>query len=125
MRLSTLFIAFLLAATVAAAGCGGGDEGGSANTGGATDVSPRGDPITGRDAFILGTKPHCGDCHTLADAGSTGTVGPNLDELKPSFDQVIAALNTGPGAMPSFKEISPSVKDSLAAYVSTAAGQGG
>ena len=26
----------------------------------------------------------CVGCHTLKDAGSTGTVGPNLDQLKPS-----------------------------------------
>ena len=26
----------------------------------------------------------CASCHTLAAAGSTGTVGPNLDQLKPS-----------------------------------------
>ena len=127
MTLTRLFITLVLTAALAGAGCGGGggDDGGAIDTGGATDVSPRGDPIAGRDAFLLGTKPRCGDCHTLADAGSTATVGPNLDQVKPSFDQVIAALDAGPGAMPSFADISPAVKDNLAAYVSTASGQGG
>lgn len=127
MTLTRLFIALVVASALAAAGCGGGggDEGGAIDTGGATDVSPRGDPIAGRDAFILGSDPPCSNCHTLADAGATGTIGPNLDELKPSFDQVIQAVNTGPGAMPSFKDASPTFKDNLAAYVSTAAGQGG
>jgi cytochrome c6 len=122
---SKLFIALVLAAAVAAGGCGGGDGDGGGAAGSVADPIPQGDPIAGRDAFILGTMPRCGDCHTLADAGSTGTIGPNLDELKPSFDQVLQALETGPGAMPSFADISPSVKDNLAAYVSTAAGQGG
>ena len=30
----------------------------------------------GRDLFIK----DCGGCHTLADAGTTGQIGPNLDE---------------------------------------------
>lgn len=34
-----------------------------------------GDRQAGRDLFIKG----CGSCHTLADAGTTGQVGPNLD----------------------------------------------
>ena len=30
---------------------------------------------------------NCGGCHTLADAGTSGNVGPNLDQLKPSLDR--------------------------------------
>ena len=40
-----------------------------------------GDATAGKEIF-LGTAG-CSSCHTLADAGSTGTVGPNLDDLKP------------------------------------------
>jgi mono/diheme cytochrome c family protein len=35
-----------------------------------------GDVSNGKEQFA--TK--CGGCHTLADAGTTGTVGPNLDD---------------------------------------------
>ena len=28
----------------------------------------------------------CGTCHTLADAGTGGQVGPNLDNAKPDYD---------------------------------------
>jgi mono/diheme cytochrome c family protein len=123
MTSNRLILVLILALGLALAGCGGGGEGGI-DTGGATDPFPKGDPIAGRDAFLLGTDPRCGDCHTLADAGTTGTIGPNLDEVKPSFDQVIAALDTGPGEMPDFSDVSPEFKDNIAAYVSTAAGQG-
>ena len=35
-----------------------------------------GDPVAGKKLF----QAKCGSCHTLADAGTTGTIGPNLDE---------------------------------------------
>ena len=34
-----------------------------------------GDRIRGKELFVDG----CGSCHTLADAGTTGAIGPNLD----------------------------------------------
>ncbi len=120
-RIFALLVAFVLMFSVAACDGGGGD---GIDTGGATDPIPQGDPNAGRDAFILGTDPACGDCHTLADAGTTATVGPNLDELQPSFEQVIDAMNTGPGEMPAFADLSQDVKENIAAYVSTFAGQG-
>jgi len=45
----------------------------------------------------------CGGCHTLAAAHSTGTVGPNLDELKPDYRAVTAQVTNGGGGMPAFK----------------------
>lgn len=42
----------------------------------------------------------CGSCHTLAAAETTGTVGPNLDELAPDTQAVLEAIQSGPGAMP-------------------------
>ena len=44
----------------------------------------------------------CGSCHTLQAAGSTGTLGPNLDQLKPTRDVVAAQVKSGGGGMPSF-----------------------
>jgi len=66
----------------------------------------------------------CGSCHTLADAGTTGTVGPNLDDLKPSFEAVQQQVTNGGGAMPSFKgQLAPQQIDDIAAYVSSVAGK--
>ncbi len=66
----------------------------------------------------------CGACHTLADAGSGGTVGPNLDQLKPSRDRVAAQVTNGGGAMPAFKDrLSKQQIEDVAAYVSSVAGR--
>lgn len=127
MRRNRILLVAILAMSVLAAGCGGGggDGGDAAPTGAATDPIPEGDPEAGRDAFILGTDPRCGDCHTIAEAGTTGTIGPNLDELQPTFEQVLAAIDEGPGEMPSFADMSPVVKDNIAAYIATYAGTQG
>ena len=58
-----------------------------------------GDKIRGKELFTKG----CGSCHTLADAGTTGTVGPNLDQAKPPKDLVVDRVTNGQGAMPPFK----------------------
>lgn len=60
----------------------------------------------------------CGGCHTLADAGTSGTVGPNLDDAKPSFDLVVERVTNGSGAMPSFSDkLSEDEINNVAAYV--------
>jgi mono/diheme cytochrome c family protein len=65
----------------------------------------------------------CASCHTLAAAGSTGTVGPNLDQLKPSYAIVLHQVINGGGIMPSFKNtLSATQIESVAKYVSTVAG---
>ena len=65
----------------------------------------------------------CGGCHTLADAGSNGAVGPNLDEAKPSKELVTDRVTNGQGGMPSFKkDLSAAQIDAVADYVSSAAG---
>ena len=48
---------------------------------------------------IYNNKAQCGVCHTLQAAGSTGTIGSNLDQLKPQMSQIIAAVTDGIGAM--------------------------
>jgi mono/diheme cytochrome c family protein len=45
----------------------------------------------------------CGNCHTLAAAKSTGTIGPNLDSLKPDYRATTAQVTNGGPGMPSFK----------------------
>jgi mono/diheme cytochrome c family protein len=66
----------------------------------------------------------CGGCHTLKDAGSTGNVGPNLDQLKPSQAKVAHQVEVGGGPMPAFKgQLSPAQIQAVAAYVSSVAGK--
>jgi mono/diheme cytochrome c family protein len=65
----------------------------------------------------------CGGCHTLAAAHSTGTVGPNLDQAKPSFDLVVQRVTLGQGGMPSFKDqLQPQQIADVAEFVSSSAG---
>lgn len=66
----------------------------------------------------------CGSCHTLADAGTTGAVGPNLDDATPSKDLVVDRVTNGRGAMPSFKDSLDAAQiQAVADYVSSAAGK--
>jgi outer membrane protein assembly factor BamB len=65
----------------------------------------------------------CASCHTLAAAGSTGTVGPNLDQLKPSDAVVVKQVTNGGGGMPAFgSSLSKAQIQSVSKYVSTVAG---
>jgi cytochrome c6 len=62
-------------------------------------------------------------CHTLADAGAAGAVGPVLDELKPDAARVAKALRGGIGAMPSYQgKLSDEQITALATYVARATG---
>jgi mono/diheme cytochrome c family protein len=80
-----------------------------------------GDPAAGKEVF-LGTAG-CTSCHTLSDAGATGTVGPNLDAVKPSYEKVETQVTNGGGGMPPFGDtLSEQQIEDVAAYVSSAAG---
>ena len=66
--------------------------------------------------------PAASGCHTLADAGSTGTIGPNLDAVKPSYDKVVAQVTNGGGVMPPFEDtLTEQQIQDVAAYVSSVA----
>jgi mono/diheme cytochrome c family protein len=66
----------------------------------------------------------CATCHTLAAAGSTGTVGPNLDQLKPSDALVVHQVTDGGGGMPAFgSSLSKAQIQSVALFVSSVAGK--
>ena len=89
-------------------------------TGTTETTEAQGDPVAGKAVF---TSAGCVSCHTLADAGSTGTVGPNLDAVKPAYDKVVAQVTTGGGAMPPFKDtLTEQQIQDVAAYVSSVAG---
>jgi len=63
----------------------------------------------------------CGACHTLGAAGTTGTVGPNLDEVMPDQATVIAAIQSGPGVMPD-NLLTGAQAQQVAAFVAASAG---
>jgi mono/diheme cytochrome c family protein len=67
----------------------------------------------------------CGSCHTLKEAGTTGEIGPNLDELEPDLATVEHQVINGGGPMPAFgKEglLSSEEVKAVATYVSSVAG---
>ena len=88
----------------------------------ATTPALTGDPVAGKAVFLGASS--CTGCHTLADAGSTGNVGPNLDESQPSTELVVDRVTNGQGGMPSFAaSLSEQQIADVAAYVSSVAGQ--
>ncbi|TGN40284.1 SorU family sulfite dehydrogenase c-type cytochrome subunit [Marinobacter confluentis] len=77
----------------------------------------------GKKVFTQEAQPACAVCHALADAGSTGAIGPDLDELKPSREAVINAVTGGVGIMPAFEEsLSAEQIQAVAAYVAKVTG---
>jgi cytochrome c553 len=67
----------------------------------------------------------CGNCHTLATAGASGKVGPNLDELRPNQKRVEKQVRTGGNGMPAFAgKLSAEEIRQVAAFVATSAGTG-
>ena len=86
-----------------------------------TGSAPEGDPVAGKEVFLGASS--CGGCHTLADAGTTGAVGPNFDETKPSYELSLDRITNGQGGMPSFSgTLTPQQLADVAAYVSQASG---
>jgi len=86
-----------------------------------TDTEPvgGGDPAAGKEIF-LGVGG-CGSCHTFADAGTSGSIGPNLDDAAPSLDLALDRITNGQGAMPSFSgQLTAQQIAEVAAYVSGA-----
>ncbi len=85
------------------------------------DVSkgPQPDAAAGKEVFVA----NCGACHTLADAGTSGTIGPNLDDSQPSDDLVVERVTNGQGAMPPFEDqLTEQQIADVAAFVSQDAG---
>lgn len=74
-----------------------------------------GNPVAGKTVF---KSAGCTACHTLKDAGATGTVGPNLNVSKPTLGRAIDRLLNGKAAMPPFKsQLSTQQIADVAAYV--------
>jgi cytochrome c6 len=80
-----------------------------------------GDAVAGKEVFL--SSAGCTGCHTLADAGASGSVGPNLDAAKPSYDKAVERVTNGQGVMPSFQgQLTEQQIQDVAAYVSSVAG---
>ena len=69
----------------------------------------------GRDLFNTWS---CSACHTLSDAGSSGAVGPSLDNPGLTHDFIVNRVTNGSGPMPSFGgQISEDEIGKLADYI--------
>jgi mono/diheme cytochrome c family protein len=69
-------------------------------------------------------RGNCSSCHTLEAAGARGQIGPNLDSLRPDFEQVRAKVENGGGGMPAFGgSLTPQQIRDVAAFVATRAGR--
>jgi mono/diheme cytochrome c family protein len=111
MRRRTLLLALAALLVIAdLAACGGGDDDGAAGADTAaveTDAADtqaagdEGDPAAGKEVFA---SAGCGNCHTLEDAGATGTRAPNLDERVPQIDEerIVDQVTNGGQNMPPF-----------------------
>ncbi|MHB8471084.1 MAG: DUF6529 family protein [Gaiellaceae bacterium] len=70
------------------------------------------------------TTSGCGACHVLAAASASGQVGPNLDNLQPTYAQVLAQVTAGGGVMPSFaKTLTAQQIQDVSAFVASRAGR--
>jgi cytochrome c553 len=105
------------AASEGSSGGGGGSKSGSSGGGGGNAAAV----AAGKQIFTQS----CGTCHTLADAGTSGRVGPVLDEVKPSKALVLSALKKGglgSGTMPA-NIVTGKDAENVADYVSSVAGK--
>jgi mono/diheme cytochrome c family protein len=124
-------IAAYVASVAGVEGKGGATASGGGTTGGSdTDTDADAVPTTGgaeaagAEGKSIFTSAGCVSCHTLADAGATGTIGPNLDEEKPSEELAVDRVTHGKGAMPPFKgQLTDAQIQAVAKYVATAAGK--
>jgi cytochrome c553 len=106
---------------------GGGAEAGGGTTGGGGEAAGGGEQAGGGAAAegkVIFTQT-CGTCHVLKDAGTSGQVGPPLDQLKPDQKRVLAAIKkggTGSGTMPA-NLVTGKEAEAVAEYVSSVAGK--
>ena len=80
-------VVLALVAGLVAAGCGADEKASSPKA----KPSPQ-QSSAATDGAAYGRKVfqrNCSLCHTLADAGAKGDIGPNLDEMKPDKQTVV------------------------------------
>jgi len=113
---------------------GEGEEAAEEGEEGAEGEAPEGEEAPsegagGEEALLTEGKTafttNCASCHTLSEAGTTGSVGPNLDDLKPEKSLVETQVTNGGGGMPAFGgTLSKAEIEAIAEYVSKVAGTG-
>lgn len=75
-----------------------------------------GRPTSAKQLFIS----NCGSCHTFAPAGTTGQIGPNLDQVSLGTAQIAAQIRNGGGAMPAFaSRLTAAQVEAVAKFVAT------
>ena len=125
------FALLLAALVIGALGCGGSEDASptpetvvgdvpteATDTGGGGGGGGEGDAAAGKDVYA---SAGCGSCHTFADAGSSGTVGPDLDQSSIDFDGAVQQVTNGGGGMPPFSgQLSEQQIADVAAYVTSA-----
>lgn len=87
--------------------------------------SAQADQALGKRIFMEGADglPACAICHALAAADAAGTIGPDLDQLRPDEGKIRAAVQNGVGVMPPFGEVlGPDEIDAVVSYVAAALG---
>jgi mono/diheme cytochrome c family protein len=118
-RLAVLALALVLPFALGA--CGSGEE---RNTEAETvqgsvpqeEAPAEGDAAAGEEIYA---SQGCGGCHTFEAAGSSGAVGPNLDEQQPSFEDAYRQIQNGGGGMPAYGgKLSEKQIADVAAFVS-------
>lgn len=115
-------ITALVLLVFALAGCGGDNGDGEAEQQPeATAPADTGDGEAASGEAVF--TSNCGSCHTLAAAGTSGTTGPNLDELAPDAARVETQVRNGGGGMPAFEgQLSDAEITAVAEYVASSAG---
>lgn len=124
-----LVLALAALALLAVAGCGGGEETaplpetveGQVPTGGGSDEEPvEGDADAGREIYLA---QGCGSCHVLSDAGTSGAVGPSLDDSTIDVAAAAQQIRVGGGGMPAYEgQLSDEEIANVATYVVEARG---
>lgn len=129
LAVATLLFLAMVAAVVVFAKEGGEEEaigeqptltetGAVTETGAATETGGSGSAGDATAGEAVYTSAGCGGCHTLEAAGSSGNIGPNLNEAKPPLELVVERVTNGKGAMPSFKDqLDEAQIQNVAAYV--------
>lgn len=112
MRRAALLLT-LLAFSLGVVGCGGGEETGAlpetvegtlpeVTTTEEEQEAPEVEGDAAKGAVVY-TSAGCGGCHALEEAGSSGSIGPNLDDAQPDFAYAFATIKNGRGVMPAFE----------------------
>jgi mono/diheme cytochrome c family protein len=111
-RIALVLIA--LALGLGATACGGDDEEAGDTTTEETTTTGETGTAAGAEIFTA----NCGTCHTLSAAGTTGTIGPSLDDIGLDAAAVEEQVRNGGGGMPAFQDqLTDAEIAAVAAYV--------